>query len=84
MNKDTSKIPKGVYCYDENGNCPYWSLNDDKPYQMNGYCSYLEYGDWSAEIPEDFPEGFPLSCLSLLWDACKQCSINLDEEIIDL
>jgi hypothetical protein len=96
MHKNTTLIPKGYYCYTlletpskENNfkfktkYCPYLSLNPDKPDQMNGYCSYLERGDWSAEIPENFPEDFPLSCLSLLWDACKQCNVNLDEEIVD-
>ena len=94
MNKDTSVIPQGCYCYTlldapskENGfkfkvkNCPYWSLNPDKPNQMNGYCSFLERGDWDVEIPADIPENFPLSALSLLWDKCKECNINDDEEI---
>jgi len=62
------KIPLGPYCYDENGVCPYWSLNEDHPYQLNGYCSYLESGDWEAEG------------LSLLWDQCKECGVNNDEE----
>jgi len=24
MKKDISKIPEGLYCYDEHGYCPYW------------------------------------------------------------
>lgn len=44
--------------------CPYWSRNPDKPYQENGYCSYLEQGDWEVEG------------LSLLWDQCKECGIK--------
>jgi hypothetical protein len=49
--------------------CPYWSKRRDKPYQENGYCSYLESGDW------DEP-----SAISLLWDQVKECGINDDIE----
>ena len=80
--KDTSKIPNGIYCYtwfnsnDDNGyfahrnTCPYWSMKSDQPEQENGYCSYLERGDWEADH------------LSLLWDQCKECGINMDDENI--
>ena len=85
--KDKSKIPKGGYCYDENGICPYWSIrfppeinakiNDGeyKTYQeieaLNdsqscGYCSFLDLWDWN--------EG------TLLWDQCKECNINDDDD----
>ena len=87
--KDISVIPKGPYCYHHinptwvDGKlvfkptyCPYWSIREDKPEQENGYCSYLEWGDWEAEVPPDFPEHFPRSVLSLLWDAVKECHIN--------
>ena len=87
--KDKSLIPKGIYCYDENGRCPYWSMDENRPEQENGYCSFLEKGDWDfnneseavnvatgeiVEIP--FPVG-------LLWDSVKECDINdyTDEEI---
>lgn len=80
--KDTSVIPKGIYCYGvQDGKrvrCPYWSLRDDQPEQHNGYCSFLERGDWEVKIPPDFPPHFPTSCLSLLWDAVKECGINED------
>ena len=78
--KDTSVIPKGIYCYDKNGTCPYWSKHPDHEEQENGYCAFLEYGDWEAEIPDDFPPHFPTSCLSLLWDQVKECGLNKDEE----
>ena len=79
-NKNTDVIPKGLYCYTlhptEKNNagfpkvipCPYWSRREDKPAQENGYCSFLGEGDW-----ED--EGF-----SLLWDMCKECGENLDDD----
>jgi len=63
--KKLDKIPEGIYCYNEEGVCPYWSLVKDKPYQENGYCSYLKLGDWEIEG------------LSLLWDQCKECNENL-------
>jgi len=72
---DISVIPKGMYCYSplnyKNGKyyikiCPYWSLNENKPKQVNGYCSYLGYGDWEVDN------------LSLLWDQCKECHIKDD------
>ena len=44
--KDITVIPKGLYCYDENGKCPYWSMRKNKPYQFNGYCSFIGKGDW--------------------------------------
>lgn len=78
--KDESVIPKGMYCYEgfrfdpETQKlkvinlCPYWSRREDKPAQMNGYCSFLEAGDWEDEG------------LSLLWDQCKECGINEGEE----
>lgn len=79
--KDTSVIPKGIYCYTiknvemtENGpivhknRCPYWSLNPNKESQDNGYCSFLNVGDWES------PTG------GLLWDMVKECGINDDDE----
>ena len=60
MTDKSEKIPEGIYCYDSNGVCPYWSLNKDKPHQENGYCSYLGLGDW------DLGGG-------LLWDQVKEC-----------
>jgi hypothetical protein len=59
-----SVIPIGIYCYDENGVCPYWSL---KGYR-NGYCKFLD-------IEDDQIDG-----LGLLWDQCKECGINMSYE----
>ncbi len=50
-------IPRGLYCDD----CPFHSRNWLKESQNNGYCSYMEVGDWE------------FSHLSLLWDSCKEC-----------
>jgi len=52
LKKDKRRIPAGPYCHSMYGKgfrpgvCPYWSLRKDKPDQANGYCSYLERGDW--------------------------------------
>ena len=82
--KDDLDIPKGMYCYDvivpctaeTNFNyrvkpCRFWSLRKERCNQMNGYCSFLELGDW------DLPTGF-----DLLWDQVKVCGIN-NEDLID-
>ena len=67
FNPEAKKIPKGIYCYDKNGLCPHWSLNESREKQNNGYCAFLKKGDWDMK-------GF-----SLLWDQCKECGINLGE-----
>ena len=75
--KDQSVIPNGVYCYgyvsQKEGSrkiqiCPYWSKNKTKDNQESGYCSFLELGDWME------------NGTSLLWDQCKECGINYDDE----
>lgn len=62
--KETSifSIPQGIYCYDEEGLCPYWSIDKDKPFQDNGYCHFLKKGDWELKG-------------GLIWDQCKECNI---------
>ena len=62
--KKIKDIPKGPYCAGYNGMCcPYWSLKNDKPYQMNGYCKLVNIGDWEDDTSE-------------LWDQVKICGIN--------
>jgi len=41
-------IPRGYYCHfsDMKKVCRYWSLNDNLPYQENGYCSLMGKSDW--------------------------------------
>jgi hypothetical protein len=81
-----SVIPEGCYCYWhikdsgrktkeglpilESDFCPYWDIDDSRPEQMNGYCWYMEIGDW-----EDGGGG-------LLWDQCKECGIK-DYDLIE-
>lgn len=83
MIKDPSLIPQGPYCYKitskwklksnglpyyETEKCPYWSMREDKPRQQNGYCSFLDAGDWQEDGT------------MLLWDQVKECGINDDLE----
>lgn len=89
--KETSEIPKGFYCYDENGTCPYWSQNAEREEQNNGYCSYLEQGDWdtnekvqtfmvrqnNGKYEEIESSGNEMGYYTgLLWDKVKLCNIN--------
>ena len=84
-----------MYCYDENGVCPYWALIPDQPEQENGYCHYLERGDKetneNAEItakerqPDGtykevkYPKGGFPIPIGILWDQCKECEINEED-----
>lgn len=82
MEVDISKIPKGIYCYDEKlKTCPYWEM------QRMGevYCKYLkafDYSRWNGS-EEDF--GYQkwlvtLDAPSILWDQCKECDVNTEED----
>jgi len=66
--KNKDGIPSGYYCYDEDGICEHWSIDETKPAQMNGYCGLLKSGDWENPM------------FGLLWDQCKECGINMEEE----
>jgi hypothetical protein len=63
-------IPQGCYCYERiQGKfraCPFWDCDETKPDQENGYCHYLEEGDWENDH------------FGLLWDMVKECGINDD------
>jgi hypothetical protein len=75
MNKDTSVIPIGSYCYtpiEVEGDhykikiCPYWSRDNEKEEQMNGCCSFLGISDHENG--------------TLLWDQIKECGVNEGDE----
>jgi hypothetical protein len=61
--KGESVVPRGIYCYDEKGNCPYWDKAENVPEQNNGYCWLMGKGDWDTDM-------------DLLWDACKSCGLK--------
>lgn len=73
----TKPIPNGIYCYDQNGNCPYWDVadcdcNNEDEFSITqrgvccGYCWFLEKGDHE------------LKGTSLLFDQCKECGEKMD------
>ena len=41
-----------MYCYNENGICPYWSIKENLPEQENGYCSFLGKSDYELNRVE--------------------------------
>lgn len=63
-----SLIPPGPYCYTRGPFkiCPFWDSIEQFPKQGNGYCHFMRCGD-------DVRGG-------LLWDQCKECGINDNEE----
>ena len=103
--KGESVIPKGAYCYSntrmsdrktEEGlpifdvdRCPYWDSDENRPDQYDGYCWFIEKGDWdlnsekewknqkTGEIQTGDEIGLPMG---LLWDGCKECGVKDDEE----
>ena len=86
-----SHIPKGSYCYNANGICPFWDKDNTKDEQENGYCHFLKRGDWdmNAEggrmIDVKTGEVIELDYYSiggLLWDQVKECGVN-DDDILD-
>jgi len=47
-------IPKGLYCYNENGRCPWLEHRPEHHGQEDGYCKYLGKGDYeiNREVKE--------------------------------
>jgi len=83
-------IPKGYYCYDENGTCPYWRKDIEHDlYQENGYCEFLQKGDYELNremVLRDTKTGKQKIAAdigikaSLLWDKVKECGKNYIDE----
>ena len=84
------------YTYNEQEHfilCPYWrhrrDIDDKEVHSQNcGYCKYLGKGDLEMNAEDEYINddgeiftadkiGLPLS---LLWDMCKMCNVNIDEE----
>lgn len=61
-------IPEGNYCYTRvDGKfkiCPFWDSFPQFPSQDNGYCHYMNKGDWQDKG------------IGLLWDQCKECGVK--------
>ncbi|MBT9167225.1 MAG: hypothetical protein DDT19_00550 [Syntrophomonadaceae bacterium] len=65
---DVAIIPRGLYCYEKNDKdnvCPYWSLKRERGKQKNGYCAFMEQGDWQFG--------------GALWKRIKECGIKEEE-----
>jgi len=87
-------IPKGIYCYDENGICPYWRIkhlvNSDGIKIKYYHCIFLKENDCGnndniCELLHQYfhhndQEFNRFFTLSLLWDQCKECNENMDIE----
>lgn len=94
--KDINQIPDGDYCYTyiegKYVKCPFWSSKDNLPPQEDGYCGFLDKGDY--EINEEYgniewkngkgevtritaPHEIPTS---LLWDQVKDFDCPKYEE----
>jgi len=61
--KGESVVPRGMYCYDGRGNCPYWDKAENAQNQVNGFCWLMGKGDWDEDM-------------DLLWDQCKGCGLK--------
>jgi len=59
-----SLIPEGHYCYGKRMRCPFWDNVPHFPKQNNGYCHFLNRGDFQEEG------------LGLIWDSIKECGVN--------
>ena len=60
-------IPKGAYCYDNNGDCSFWDMDESKPHQENGYCHYLKKGDWDINSEGGIIVDMKTRLLSVWW-----------------
>jgi hypothetical protein len=99
------RIPKGDYCsqfkrrvdepdgsfYHEMRRCPYWDKIEGRHHQEDGYCHWLEWGDYDKNNDEtiileqtDVKSGVTKKItapelpfgISLLWDGVKECGLR--------
>ena len=73
LSANTGKIPQGMYCYALHETCPFWAYSRIARFfygeQCAGFCHLLNEGDFNSDT-------------LILWDQCKCCDIN-DEEDFD-
>lgn len=72
LSRNPRKIPEGMYCYAGFHNvCSYWSFSRIARFffgeQSCGFCYYCNAGDFNTLTTE-------------LWDMCKWCGINDEDE----
>lgn len=75
-----SKIPKGIYCYDDNGNCPYRNEISHMKINYTGYyydsvieCKYLNINTAQLWLNQESNTKYSAWCL---YDSCKLCNVN--------
>ena len=87
-------IPKGKYCYKkikgkDKKLCVYWRRVALRNIKENGYCVYLNVGDYEINVQND--KMVPVGCrsnklgiirkkgelLSRLWNQEKECNFNM-------
>ena len=83
---DIKLIPFGIYCYDEDGICPYWKRKIIEGTDIKClYCEYLNEYDLGGLTDEEYVklkeyltenDIDKLYTLSLLWDQVKECGQN--------
>ena len=65
------KIPEGIYCYASHEVCPFWAYSRIARFfygvQCSGFCYLLCEGDFNSDT-------------LILWDQCKCCGINDEED----
>lgn len=65
-------IPQGGYCYTRKDgkfvHCPFHDIVPTMPEQGNGFCHYIKRGDFTSPGTD------------LLWDSCKCCGVNDNDE----
>ncbi|WP_340032677.1 hypothetical protein NSQ20_12515 [Paenibacillus sp. FSL K6-1122] len=81
---DESVIPKGMYCYDEKGYCPY--SREDKKYKYDAYgygnvsstwCDYLKLNSAQLDFEGRYEkDGSKCYLAHLIYDLCKVCEVN--------
>ncbi len=78
---DETLIPKGNYCYDDNGTCPYWRVDRAIKadfygfgYQESVWCDYLKVNSAALDF-EGIYEKNGSKCYTghKLNDQCKIC-----------
>ncbi len=82
-------IPKGVYCYDENGICPHFT-NKKVGSVSIPFCNHLQEGSIGDITDEEYnelktlhkvddDEIYKIYPLDLLWDQVKECGENEEQ-----
>jgi len=79
ITRDTSKIPSGMYCYSK-----YKIIPSDGPFgskmKLLDLCPYWKRTETGAFCHFLGQESERQDPFNLIWDQCKECGVNMDEE----